>query len=32
MRDIIVKTIGMRSGVKKKRNDIIDLVIRQALK
>merc|ERR1719450_576250 len=29
MRDIIVKTIGMRNGTKIKRNDIIDLVISQ---
>ena len=28
MRDIIRKTIAMRSGQKNKRNDIIDLVIR----
>ena len=28
MRDIIVKTIGMRNGTNIKRNDIIDLVIR----
>ena len=28
MRDIIKKTIEMRNGQKKKRNDIIDLVIR----
>ena len=28
MRDVIVKTIGMRNGAQSKRNDIIDVVIR----